>query len=246
MTHALDWKQAHQALIELSRARGALDAEEGTLLLAALRSGTHRRLGYASFAEYIERSFGHGSRWTQERLRVAEALERLPRMKAALGAGELVWSAVRELTRVATPDNEAQWLEVTAGRSVRDIERLVAGHAPGARPDDPPEPGLVRHVLRFEVTAEVLATFRHRCSSTSTTSCTAPCGFRESAKVRCAAPSSDCAARAPATRSLPTWSRSCAAPLPCWWLEPNGSGLLESTYEACLAAQDRARRAATA
>jgi len=74
-------------------------------------------------------------RWTQERLRVveaqerlrvAEALERLPRMKAALGAGELVWPALRELTRVATPESEAQWLEVAAG------------------PDDPPEPGLVR------------------------------------------------------------------------------------------------------
>ena len=37
------------------------------------------------------------------------------------------WSIVRELTRVATPDNERAWLDVARGRTVRQIEELVAG-----------------------------------------------------------------------------------------------------------------------
>ena len=46
-------------------------------------------------------------------------------------------------------------------RTVRDIERLVAGHERGDRPGDAVRPLAVRHVLRFEVAAETLATFRH-------------------------------------------------------------------------------------
>jgi hypothetical protein len=67
---------------------------------------------------------------------------------------------LRELTRVATPETEHAWLERARGNSVRDIERLVSGHRPGSLPDDAPDPSLHKHVLRFEVSGEALATFR--------------------------------------------------------------------------------------
>jgi len=47
-------------------------------LLAALRSAAHAHLGYGSFSEYVERLFGYKPPSTQEKLRVAEALEELP------------------------------------------------------------------------------------------------------------------------------------------------------------------------
>jgi hypothetical protein len=43
---------------------------------------------------------------------------------------------------------------------VREVEELVSGHRPGALPCDAPDAVAKRHVLRFEVSAEVLATFR--------------------------------------------------------------------------------------
>ena len=42
---------------------------------------------------------------------------------------------MRELTRVATPETELQWLAAARGRKVRKIERLVSGVPRGARPE---------------------------------------------------------------------------------------------------------------
>jgi 5-methylcytosine-specific restriction endonuclease McrA len=155
-----DWKRAHGELVRLAALRASLDWDEGRSLLSALRFGAHLRLGFGSFAEYVERLFGYRPRFTQERLRVAEALEELPLLDGALRDGELCWSAVRELTRVATLTTEQSWIASARGRSLRDVEKLVSGRKPGDRPSDPASPGAKRHTLRFEVTADVLATFR--------------------------------------------------------------------------------------
>lgn len=155
-----EWALAHAELVRLSRERARLDSDEAHWLLRALRSDAHLRLGYASFAEYVERLFGYSPRWTAEKLRVAEALEGLPSLSQAVADGAVSWSAARELTRVATPETEAEWLAVADGRTARDVERLVSGHRPGAHPDDPIDPLATRHVLRFEVSADVFATFR--------------------------------------------------------------------------------------
>ena len=130
------------------------------MLLDALRSNAHLHLGFGSFGEYVERMLGYTRRATEERLRVAEALERSPGLEKALRDGTLSWSAVRELTCVATTTNEQAWLEVAKGHTLRQIEELVAGHRAGDNPDDGYDPLLRRHVLRFEVSPETYATFR--------------------------------------------------------------------------------------
>ena len=58
------------------------------------------------------------------------------------------WSVARELTRIATEENERAWLDLTRGRTVRQIEELVAGHKLGDRPEDAYDRALERHVLR--------------------------------------------------------------------------------------------------
>jgi hypothetical protein len=67
---------------------------------------------------------------------------------------------VRELARVATPQTEREWVEAARGRTVHEVERLVSGQKRGARPTDEAEPAQQRQVLRFDVSAETLATFR--------------------------------------------------------------------------------------
>jgi hypothetical protein len=128
-------------------------------MLDALRSGVHLHLGFGSFGEYIERVLGYGRRSTEERMRVAEALATLPELGQALRDGRTSWSIARELTRVATSKTEGAWLDVAKGRTVRQVEELVAGHRPGDRPEDEYDSALKRQVLRFEVSAETFATF---------------------------------------------------------------------------------------
>ena len=155
-----EWVLAHEALSRLAQERAAADAEEGRWLLAALRSAAHVHLGFGSFGEYVERLFGYKPRSTQEKLRVAEALEQLPAVARALEMGGLNWSAARELTRVAVAETEREWLEVARGKTVHQLEALVAGKIPGDKPSSANQPDARRHVLRFDVAPETLALFR--------------------------------------------------------------------------------------
>jgi hypothetical protein len=154
------WVAAHAVLTRLARQRAAADAEEGRWFLVAWRSGAHVHLGYGSFGEYIERLFGYRPRTTQDKLRAAEALENLPITTRALQEGTLSWSAARELTRVAVPETERAWVDAARGKTVRQLEALVASRAPGDTPESPERNTPRSRVLRFEVTAETFALFR--------------------------------------------------------------------------------------
>lgn len=145
------WREADRALQRLAARRAALDQEEAEWLCRAMAVELHRHRGFASLAEYLERTLGYAPHTARDRVRVAEALSRLPATKAALGLGMLHWSAARELTRVATPETEQAWLDAVANRTVRQIEDAVRGRRPGDGPDTPPAPDAARQVVRIEV-----------------------------------------------------------------------------------------------
>jgi hypothetical protein len=60
-------------------------------------------------------------------VRVARALGALPRLAGALGRGELSYSKVRALTRVATPETEERLLAVGRAGTACHVERIVRG-----------------------------------------------------------------------------------------------------------------------
>jgi hypothetical protein len=156
----LDWRTVDRALRVIRRSRAALDAEEMYWLREAEALQIWRPLGMVSALDYLERELGYAPRTAQDRLRVARALGTLPQLTTALAGDELSFSAVRELTRVATPATEAAWVAAAAGKNLRQIEELVAEHRPGDRPDDPPDPEARTHVVRFELAAETFALLR--------------------------------------------------------------------------------------
>src|SRR5207247_8913172 len=61
----------------------------------------------------------------RERVRVARALGSLPRLAKALARGELSYSKVRALTRVATPETEERLLKVGRAGTAEHVERIV-------------------------------------------------------------------------------------------------------------------------
>ncbi|HBQ10954.1 MAG TPA: hypothetical protein DEF51_07150, partial [Myxococcales bacterium] len=75
-------------------------------------------------------------------------------------AGDLVYSAVRELTRVADAETEAEWLEVADGKTASQIERMTSGKKPGDRPSDPTRPELERKRVTLNLSPSAYALLR--------------------------------------------------------------------------------------
>jgi len=157
------WKQIHQTLRRIAKRRAALDAEEARWLREAERVQIWRPLGMVSMIDYLERTLGYAPRTAQQRLQVARALETLPVTTAALANGELSFSAVRELARVATPSTEEAWCAHVGGMNLRQIEEAVAGRRPGDLPTDAPDPELTMHEITLRVSGAKYALWRqHR------------------------------------------------------------------------------------
>jgi DprA/Smf-like nucleotide binding protein involved in DNA uptake len=76
--------------------------------------------------DVARRHLGLARRNTLERIRVGRALRALPQVECAFIEGELSYSRVREVTRIATATTEVVWLELARTLDMRTLERRVA------------------------------------------------------------------------------------------------------------------------
>lgn len=83
--------------------------------------------GCRSCADWVAWRCAVAPRAAREHVRVARALGELPRIHAAFSRGELSYSKVRALTRVARPDSEADLLEMSRHATAAQLERLCRG-----------------------------------------------------------------------------------------------------------------------
>src|SRR5437667_644810 len=83
--------------------------------------------GFRSCAAWLSWRVGLDPGAARERVRVARALGTLPRLAQALARGELSYSKVRALTRVATPETEERLLAVGRSGTAEHVERIVRG-----------------------------------------------------------------------------------------------------------------------
>jgi hypothetical protein len=161
VTHEAErWREVDLALRENVRRRARLDLNELWLLREADTNGVHRKLGHPTLVQYMTRELGYRTHTAFEYVRVSGALRDLPLITEALGDAEVCFGVVRELTRVATPSTELAWLERAAGKTVREVEKLVAGRHMGDHPDDPTDPAIERTPLTFAVTPKTRAIVR--------------------------------------------------------------------------------------
>jgi Domain of unknown function (DUF222) len=114
---------------EIAELSAHLDAATARLL--ALLREFDARGGWAngcrSCAEWLTWRVGLDPGAARERVRVARALGDLPQLAAALARGELSYSKVRALTRVATPETEARLVAVARAGTAAHVERIVRG-----------------------------------------------------------------------------------------------------------------------
>ena len=155
------WRVIHEGLRRNAELRARLDVEEAQMLREAVAIKIWVRFGCVNVYDYLERELGYGPREARERLRVAMALRELGEIEGALGMGELKYSAVREVTRVAVAETEGEWLEAVKGKTLREVEEMVSGRRRGERPSDPRQPNRrLRKVTYEELSPETYALLR--------------------------------------------------------------------------------------
>ena len=81
--------------------------------------------GHRSCAHWLAFRTGIDLGAARERLRAARALVELPQISASMEQGELSFAQVRALTRVATPENEGDLLELALSSTAAQLERTV-------------------------------------------------------------------------------------------------------------------------
>ena len=125
--------------------------DEITTLAAHIHAATHRLLiliadfdhrrgwelgGHRSCAFWLSARTGIDLGAAREKVRTARALVGLPETSASMSRGELSFSQVRALSRVATEANEGDLLELARGSTTAQLERKVRSFRRGSRADE--------------------------------------------------------------------------------------------------------------
>ena len=92
-----------------------------------------RREGYArwevrSTAHWLSWKCGLALATGRDHVRVARALESLPKTVAAFSTGELTYSTVRAITRVATPETEEYLVEMAGRMTGNQLEEAITAY----------------------------------------------------------------------------------------------------------------------
>ena len=81
--------------------------------------------GALTCAHWLSWACGIDTHTAREKVRVARALPELPLLSEAMAKGELGYSKVRALTRIATPENEPDLLQVGLHGTAQHVEKFV-------------------------------------------------------------------------------------------------------------------------
>jgi hypothetical protein len=118
--------ELHKLLLEAHQLGNQIRHKFLALLLTLKRSQLYLKLGCSSIRQYAERYFHFRRGHTYVCISVAKALEKLPLIADAFDRGQIGWSALRQIARVASPKSQEEWLEFVRGKSVRRIEAEVS------------------------------------------------------------------------------------------------------------------------
>jgi hypothetical protein len=102
--------------------------------------------GLANCAQWLNWQCGIGAVAAREKVRVARALDGLPKIAESFRRGVISYSKVRAMTRIAAPENEAELLNIAESGTAAHVERLVAKYRRVERLEDAERAnGLHRH-----------------------------------------------------------------------------------------------------
>ncbi len=120
-----------ELVAQITTLAGHLNATNARFL--ALIAELDRRRGWAewgvkSCAHWLNWQCGIGLGAAREKLRVAHALGKLPRIAAAMAEGRVSYFSARELTRVADAANEDYLLNIALCGTASHVEKVARGY----------------------------------------------------------------------------------------------------------------------
>ncbi|HBP19258.1 MAG TPA: hypothetical protein DEA08_15900, partial [Planctomycetes bacterium] len=108
------------------RRQRALDARIATLLAEMERAQLWRALGYSSLSRYAFEVLGYSSSKTSDLVRIGRRVD-LEKLQDAFRQGQLSYKFATEVARVATPENEDEWLAKADELPLRDLQAEARG-----------------------------------------------------------------------------------------------------------------------
>lgn len=121
------WDALEDEIVALYSASFALDQKLLTKIREFDESEEWSRQSFVSCAHWLSFRVGLSLHTARERVRVARALKALPVLNAKLQGGEISFSKVRELSRVATPETEVELLALAEEASGEQVKKFATG-----------------------------------------------------------------------------------------------------------------------
>src|SRR5262245_57950909 len=122
------WRELDALEAKITELWGYLNAATSRFLALVAefdREEAYARHGLANTAQWLNWQCGIGAVAAREKVRVARSLEQLPEIADAFAKGEISYSKVRAMTRVATPANESVLVHVARHGTAAHVEKLV-------------------------------------------------------------------------------------------------------------------------
>lgn len=132
---AMTAAQRGDAVQQLAALCSAVHAELLDVIAAAEASCDWVPDGATAMAPWLVATCGVATPTAREWSRAATALQSLPALRAAYGAGEMSWDQVRPATRFVTPDTDADAARDLPSRSAAAIAFMARQHRPIADTD---------------------------------------------------------------------------------------------------------------
>jgi len=119
------YQEERRRIDELATLSAHLSAATARMLELVWTMHEQGDVGGGELAGFLAYRCGITGREGREYLRVAEALHELPAIRAAFSRGELTFTKVRALTRVATATSEERLLELAEALTASQLERAL-------------------------------------------------------------------------------------------------------------------------
>lgn len=124
-TAAIASASAFQALDALKQSLARIEEEQKNSVLwfaEILHRRLFHELGYSSIWLFATEALEFSQSRAAQYVRLAKVVQRFPALKKAVASGELEWTKAREVGRVATTENEQQWVERAKTCSRRELQ----------------------------------------------------------------------------------------------------------------------------